>query len=137
MNLAGILGLPVPQETETPQHLGRGPAAKAQVRWKTQIDYRPCLVNAKSRPLSASPARHQPSPRLHRPPALGHPARPLVNREHALSRVAQTLVEQINVIASLGQMRDERSPHVMEAKPFGLLRVAVADASPDAGEKMI
>ena len=78
-----------------------------------------------AQPTPPSPARARPS---------GSPAGKPRTRP---SRVAQTLVEQIDVIASLGQMRDERSPDVMEAKLFGLLRVAVADASPEAGEKVM
>ena len=51
----------------------------------------------------ASP-RHKPSPSLQRPPALGHPARPLVDSEHALARVTEALVEQVDVVAALGQV---------------------------------
>ena len=116
-----------PQETLVAQVNGNG----------RLIDYRACLAGkAKTRPLSASPAPvTRPSPRLHRPPALGHAARPLVDPEHALARMAEALVEQVDVIASLGQVRDERSPHVVETKPLGLLRVGVADARPNAGEE--
>ena len=52
--------------------------------------------------LAFALASDQGAPSLHRARAFGHPARPLVNPEHTLARVAQTLVEQVYVETSLG-----------------------------------
>jgi hypothetical protein len=49
----------------------------------------------------------------------------------------QALIEQIDVIAALGQVRDEPSPNVMQDEALGLGGLAYADPRPNPFEKIV
>ena len=70
-------------------------------------------------------------------PSVPHPACALIDAEHPLACVAQALVEEIDVIAALGEQRDETAADIVEREGLVLRRVGLADLRADAGRKPV
>jgi hypothetical protein len=76
-------------------------------------------------------------PRVQGGRAFRHPACALIDAEHPLACVAQALVEEIDVIAALGEQRDETAADIVEREGLVLRRVGLADLRADAGRKPV
>src|ERR1700722_13385189 len=70
---------------------------------------------------------HERGPSGHGRFLLAPPARTLVGREHALARVTEELIQQVDVKAALGQCADETASDVMEIEPARPLKITLAE----------